>query len=120
MGTASTMACIAEALGMTLPGTAAIPAVHADRLRAAEATGDHQWIHVDVARATKEIGGPIAHGFLTLSLLIPLWTELLDVPDAPVMVDGDRDRPDDERDRGRHLRGWPALDDPRAPPATRS
>jgi dihydroxy-acid dehydratase len=39
MGTASTMAAIAEALGMTLPGTAAIPAVHADRLRAAEATG---------------------------------------------------------------------------------
>jgi dihydroxy-acid dehydratase len=39
MGTASTMACIAEVLGMILPGTAAIPAVHADRLRAAEATG---------------------------------------------------------------------------------
>ncbi len=39
MGTASTMACVAEALGMTLPGTAAIPAVHADRLRAAEETG---------------------------------------------------------------------------------
>jgi dihydroxy-acid dehydratase len=39
MGTASTMASIAEALGMTLPGTAAIPAVHADRLRAAEASG---------------------------------------------------------------------------------
>ncbi len=39
MGTASTMACIAETLGMTLPGTAAIPAVHADRLRAAEASG---------------------------------------------------------------------------------
>ena len=39
MGTASTMACIAEALGMIIPGTAAIPAVHADRLRAAEATG---------------------------------------------------------------------------------
>src|ERR1700684_3861247 len=39
MGTASTMACPAEALGICLPGTAAIPAVHADRLRAAEATG---------------------------------------------------------------------------------
>jgi dihydroxy-acid dehydratase len=39
MGTASTMACLTEALGMSLPGTAAIPAVHADRLRAAEATG---------------------------------------------------------------------------------
>ncbi len=39
MGTASTMACIAETLGMSLPGSAAIPAVHADRLRAAEASG---------------------------------------------------------------------------------
>ena len=39
MGTASTMASIAEALGMALPGSAAIPAVHADRLRAAEASG---------------------------------------------------------------------------------
>jgi dihydroxy-acid dehydratase len=39
MGTASTMASLAEALGMALPGSAAIPAVHADRLRAAEASG---------------------------------------------------------------------------------
>jgi dihydroxy-acid dehydratase len=39
MGTASTMACLAETLGLALPGTAAIPAVHADRLRAAEASG---------------------------------------------------------------------------------
>ncbi|MBI1943095.1 MAG: dihydroxy-acid dehydratase [Betaproteobacteria bacterium] len=39
MGTASTMAAIAEALGMALPGSAAIPAVHADRLRVAEASG---------------------------------------------------------------------------------
>ncbi len=37
----------------------------------AEITGDHQWIHVDVERCKKEspFGGPIAHGFLTLSLL---------------------------------------------------
>jgi len=39
MGTASTMASLAEALGILLPGTAAIPAVHADRIRAAEASG---------------------------------------------------------------------------------
>ena len=39
--------------------------------RFAELTGDRQWIHVDVERAKKEspFGGPIAHGFLTLSLL---------------------------------------------------
>jgi acyl dehydratase len=35
----------------------------------AEATGDFQWIHVDVERANREIGGPIAHGYLTLSLI---------------------------------------------------
>ncbi len=45
----------------------------------AEATGDHQWIHVDVERATREIGGPIAHGFLTLSLLPMLGAEVLRV-----------------------------------------
>ena len=45
----------------------------------ADATGDHQWIHVDVARATKELGGPIAHGFLTLSLLPMLGAEVLRV-----------------------------------------
>ena len=39
MGTASTMACIAEALGMALPGSAAIPATHADRIRCAEQSG---------------------------------------------------------------------------------
>lgn len=39
MGTASTMACLAETLGVILPATATIPAVHADRLRAAERTG---------------------------------------------------------------------------------
>ncbi|VXB36939.1 putative dehydratase IlvD1 [Burkholderia sp. 8Y] len=50
MGTASTMACIAETLGMSLPGTAAIPAVHADRVRAAEASG---------ARAVQLIHAPL-------------------------------------------------------------
>ncbi|HEX2552913.1 MAG TPA: IlvD/Edd family dehydratase [Microvirga sp.] len=39
MGTASTMACLAEALGLALPGTGSIPATHADRIRAAEASG---------------------------------------------------------------------------------
>ena len=45
----------------------------------AEATGDHQWIHVDVERANREIGGPIAHGFLTLSLIPFLAQGLLNV-----------------------------------------
>jgi acyl dehydratase len=46
----------------------------------ADATGDHQWIHVDQARAAAgPFGGTIAHGYLTLSLLIPLFGELLEV-----------------------------------------
>lgn len=45
----------------------------------AEVTGDRQWIHVDVARATREIGGPIAHGFLTLSLIPLLSSDLVRV-----------------------------------------
>ena len=45
----------------------------------ADATGDHQWIHVDVERATREIGGPIALGYLTLSLIPFLSTGLLPV-----------------------------------------
>lgn len=47
--------------------------------RFAEATGDHQWIHVDVERATKELGAPIAHGYLTLSLLPMLAAQVMRV-----------------------------------------
>jgi len=45
----------------------------------ADATGDHQWIHIDVERATKELGSPIVHGYLTLSLLPMLGPEVLRV-----------------------------------------
>ena len=47
----------------------------------ADATGDHQWIHVDVERATAEspFGGPIAHGYLTLSLGPVLFPQILRV-----------------------------------------
>ncbi|SNY59538.1 MaoC family dehydratase [Paractinoplanes atraurantiacus] len=46
----------------------------------AEATGDHQWIHVDVEKAKQgPFGAPIAHGYLTLSLVIPFFSELLQV-----------------------------------------
>ena len=46
----------------------------------AEATGDHQWIHVDPERAAKEspFGGPIAHGYLTLSLVPLLVPQILE------------------------------------------
>ena len=47
----------------------------------AEATGDHQWIHVDPERAKKEspFGGPIAHGYLTLSLLPSLLPQIVEI-----------------------------------------
>jgi acyl dehydratase len=46
----------------------------------ADATDDHQWIHTDPERAADgPFGGTIAHGYLTLALLIPLMTQLLDV-----------------------------------------
>lgn len=50
--------------------------------RFADATDDHQWIHVDVERAMREQGGPIAHGFLTLSLLPRLQDDLLRIEGA--------------------------------------
>jgi acyl dehydratase len=45
----------------------------------AEATGDHQWIHVDVERAKAEIGGTIVHGYLTLSLIPFLASGMLNI-----------------------------------------
>ncbi|MEQ6898040.1 MaoC family dehydratase [Microbacterium sp. KR10-403] len=53
----------------------------------ADATDDHQWIHTEPERAKDgPFGGAIAHGFLTLSLLIPLWTELLEVTGVTTKV----------------------------------
>jgi acyl dehydratase len=48
----------------------------------AACTGDHQWIHVDVARARREspFGGPVAHGFLSLSLTAAMVTQVGAVP----------------------------------------
>jgi acyl dehydratase len=53
----------------------------------ADAVDDHQWIHVDPARAaTGPFGAPIAHGFLTLSLATRFWTELLEVEGVTTKV----------------------------------
>ena len=48
----------------------------------AQSTGDHQWIHVDAERCKREspFGAPIAHGFLTLSMLVPLQMQLGTIP----------------------------------------
>jgi acyl dehydratase len=54
------------------------PVTQADVDRFADATGDHQWIHTDVARARETpLGGTIAHGFYTLSLAPKLLAELI-------------------------------------------
>jgi acyl dehydratase len=49
--------------------------------RFADSTGDHQWIHVDVERAAREspFGGPIAHGYLTMSLSNALLPTVVEV-----------------------------------------
>ncbi|MEV0688229.1 MaoC family dehydratase [Nocardia sp. NPDC050378] len=54
----------------------------------ADATDDHQWIHVDVERAGAEspYGGPIAHGYLTLSLLGPMFLQLVEVRQTSMVV----------------------------------
>jgi acyl dehydratase len=53
----------------------------------AQATGDHQWIHVDVDRAKAgPFGGPIAHGFLTLSLLPKFFETSMEIRNARMGV----------------------------------
>jgi acyl dehydratase len=56
--------------------------------RFAEATGDLQWIHIDVEKSRKEspYGGTIAHGFLTLSLLPMLMADAVSMPDVKMGV----------------------------------
>ena len=68
------MASIAKFVGQEL-GVSNWVAIDQDRINEfARATGDHQWIHVDVERAKREspFGGTIAHGYLTLSLVAGL------------------------------------------------
>jgi acyl dehydratase len=61
--------------------------------RFADATADHQWIHVDPDRATSgPFGGTIAHGYLTLSLLAPMMFELLQVDRSALVVNAGSDR----------------------------
>lgn len=53
----------------------------------AQATHDDQWIHVDVERAKSgPFGETIAHGYLTLALLIPLWSQILVISDMDLAV----------------------------------
>jgi acyl dehydratase len=78
---------LAPLIGSSL-GTSSWVEISQDRINTfADATDDHQWIHVDPARAAEgPFGTPIAHGYLTLSLLIPMWSELLDVREVSTKV----------------------------------
>ncbi|MBY4212471.1 MaoC family dehydratase [Rhodococcus fascians] len=59
----------------------------------ADATGDHQWIHVDPRRAAEgPYGKPIAHGYLSLSLIGPLFAQVLEVTHASMVVNYGLDR----------------------------
>jgi acyl dehydratase len=76
------MATAAQFVGREL-GASDWVTVDQDRIdHFADCTGDRQWIHVDVDRATREspFGGPIAHGYLTLSLLAAMVMELGIIP----------------------------------------
>jgi acyl dehydratase len=88
MTTTTTMAEVPALVGQEL-GTSDWHEVTQEHVNQfAEATGDHQWIHVDVERAKAEspFGGPIAHGYLTLSLLAPLSSQVLLVTDTVMGV----------------------------------
>ena len=60
----------------------------------ADATLDHQWIHVDVEKAKKEsqYKNTIAHGYLTLSLLPYLWSQIIEVNNIKMLVNYGRDK----------------------------
>ena len=78
MRTFTTFEELDEAVGQSL-GTTAWLEMTQERVNAfADATDDHQWIHVDVERAAAgPFGGTIAHGYLTLSLIPRFMPELL-------------------------------------------
>jgi acyl dehydratase len=82
-----TLAELARLEGQTLGSSAWVDVDQARIDTFADATGDHQWIHTDPARAAQgPFGTTIAHGYLTLSLLIPMWTQILDVTEAQTKV----------------------------------
>ena len=86
--TTTTLAELPSLKGQVL-GTSEWFAVTQDRVNTfADATDDHQWIHVDPERAAAEspFGGPIGHGFLTLSLFVPMWSQILRVTDVTMGV----------------------------------
>jgi acyl dehydratase len=81
MKTFENLAELAACVGQDVAATEWVTITQQQVNQFAEATGDHQWIHVDVERAKAEspFGGPIAHGYLTLSLGPVLMPQILSV-----------------------------------------
>jgi acyl dehydratase len=82
-----TLADLAACVGQDVAITEWVEITQEQVNQFAQATGDHQWIHVDVERAQKgPFGGPIAHGFLTLSLLPQFFDKTVDVVEKSMGV----------------------------------
>ena len=87
MRTFDTLADLAACVGQHVAATDWVDITQHQVNQFAEATGDHQWIHVDVERAKKgPFGAPIAHGFLTLSLLSLFFVKTIVVTSARMGV----------------------------------
>jgi acyl dehydratase len=87
MRTFEKLADLAALVGQEVAVSDWIPVTQQQVNLFAEATGDHQWIHVDVERARQgPFGAPIAHGFLTLSLLPKFFESALEVLDTRMGV----------------------------------
>jgi acyl dehydratase len=80
-------ATLSEAVGRDLGSTPWLEVTQERIQQFADATDDHQWIHVDVERARRgPFGAPVAHGYLTLSLLSHFLPQLLAVPKAKLAI----------------------------------
>jgi acyl dehydratase len=80
MKTFANLAELAACVGQDVAATEWVDITQQQINQFAEATGDRQWIHVDVERAQQgPFGAPIAHGFLTLSLLSQFFDKTIDV-----------------------------------------
>lgn len=87
MKTFETLAELAACVGQEVAASDWITITQDQVNQFAEATGDHQWIHVDVERAKSgPFGAPIAHGFLTLSLLPVFFASAFEVRQSAMGV----------------------------------
>jgi acyl dehydratase len=87
MKTFQTLKELAACTGQTVATSDWITITQEQVNQFADATGDHQWIHVDVEKAKKgPFGGPIAHGFLTLSLLPKFFESTIEVTESAMGV----------------------------------